>query len=50
MTPPSPAAEPAVTALAPETLRSWFREHRDLIVIDVRSAAEFESVHIRTAG
>ena len=47
MTPPSPAAEPAVTALAPETLRSWFREHRDLIVIDVRSAAEFESVHIR---
>ena len=51
MTPPSPSAtpatEPAVTALDPETLRTWFREHQDLIVIDVRSAAEFESLHIR---
>ena len=41
----SPA--PAVTALAPETLQSWIKEHRDLVVIDVRSAAEFESIHIR---
>lgn len=51
MTPPSPSAppatEPAVTALDPATLRSWFREHQDLMVIDVRSAAEFESLHIR---
>ncbi|MEV5050098.1 rhodanese-like domain-containing protein [Arthrobacter sp. LAR12-1-1.1] len=47
MTPPSPAATPAVTALAPEILSSWIAEHHDLLVIDVRSAAEFESVHIR---
>ncbi len=45
MTSPSKAA--AVKALAPETLQSWFKEHRDLVVIDVRSAAEFESMHIR---
>ncbi len=37
----------AVTALAPETLRSWISQHQDLVVIDVRSAAEFESMHIR---
>jgi len=41
------SVSPAVTALAPHTLRSWFFEHRDLVVIDVRSAAEFESMHIR---
>lgn len=45
MTPTS--TSPAVTALAPETLRSWVIEHQDLVVIDVRSAAEFESQHIR---
>ena len=43
----SPTATTAVTALAPEALRSWFSEHEDLVVIDVRSAAEFESMHIR---
>ena len=43
----SPSTAPAVTALAPETLQSWFTEHQDLVVIDVRSAAEFESMHIR---
>ena len=37
----------AISALAPETLRSWVTEHQDLMIIDVRSAAEFESVHIR---
>ena len=37
----------AIPALAPETLRSWVTEHQDLMIIDVRSAAEFESVHIR---
>ena len=37
----------AISALAPETLRSWTDEHQDLVVIDVRSAAEFESMHIR---
>ena len=41
------SSAPAVTSLAPETLRSWFQEHQDLVVIDVRSAAEFESMHIR---
>jgi rhodanese-related sulfurtransferase len=46
MTSPStPAA--AITTLAPETLRSWIPEHQDLVIIDVRSAAEFESMHIR---
>ena len=52
MTPPSTSSAQtssasAVTALAPETLRSSFQEHQDLIVIDVRSAAEFENMHIR---
>ncbi|BAS18702.1 conserved hypothetical protein (plasmid) [Arthrobacter sp. Hiyo8] len=47
MTSPSPSASPTVTALAPETLETWFREHQDLVVLDVRSAAEFESIHIR---
>jgi len=47
VTSPSPSASPTVTALAPETLESWFREHQDLVVLDVRSAAEFESMHIR---
>jgi rhodanese-related sulfurtransferase len=48
MTPPSTSpAAPAVTALDPETLRGWFQEHKDLVVIDVRSAAEFASLHIR---
>ncbi len=42
----APAA-PAITALDPEALRGWFQEHRDLVVIDVRSAAEFENLHIR---
>ncbi|NRG43114.1 rhodanese-like domain-containing protein [Rathayibacter sp. VKM Ac-2835] len=29
------------------TLQEWVSEHEDLLVIDVRSAAEFESLHIR---
>jgi rhodanese-related sulfurtransferase len=37
----------AVTSLAPETLRSWLAGHQNLTVLDVRSAAEFESMHIR---
>jgi len=43
----STSTAPAVTALAPETLRIWIEMHQDLVVIDVRSAAEFESLHIR---
>lgn len=37
----------SVAALDPQTLRRWMTEHEDLVIIDVRSAAEFESVHIR---
>ena len=50
MTRPSASASPAapsVTALDPQTLQSWFQEHKDLVVIDVRSATEFQSLHIR---
>jgi len=43
----SPSTTGTVSALAPEALRSWFAEHQDFVVIDVRSAAEFESMHIR---
>ncbi len=43
----APTAAPAVTSLEPEALRDWLQEHQDLVVIDVRSAAEFESMHIR---
>ncbi|WP_028266546.1 rhodanese-like domain-containing protein [Arthrobacter sp. MA-N2] len=43
----SPSTAPAGTALAPEALRTWIAEHQDLMVIDVRSAAEFESLHIK---
>lgn len=51
-TPATPEASPAITALAPEELRSWVTgqpdqdEQQDFVVIDVRSAAEFESMHI----
>ena len=38
---------PTVTDLDARTLREWIEQHEDLIVIDVRSAAEFETVHIR---
>ena len=38
---------PTVTALDAPTLREWIDRHEDLVVIDVRSAAEFESQHIR---
>lgn len=38
---------PAVTALDPQELRSWISEHEDLVILDVRSAAEFETMHIR---
>ena len=38
---------PAISSLDPETLRDWISKHEDLMIIDVRSAAEFESMHIR---
>ncbi|WP_026531431.1 rhodanese-like domain-containing protein [Arthrobacter sp. H41] len=46
MTSPFPSA-PAVASLDPEELRSWMTQHEDLTVLDVRSAAEFETMHIR---
>lgn len=36
-----------VTALDAQTLRDRMDKHEDLTVIDVRSAAEFETMHIR---
>lgn len=38
---------PAVTDISPHTLREWMAQHKDLVVVDVRSAAEFESLHIK---
>lgn len=43
----STTSVPAVTALDPQELRSWITEHEDLVILDVRSAAEFETMHIR---
>lgn len=36
-----------ITTIEPATLRQWIADHEDLIVIDVRSAAEFEAIHLR---
>lgn len=36
-----------MTPLDTQTLREWMDKHEDLTVIDVRSAAEFETMHIR---
>lgn len=41
------SATTTVTTLDPETLRQWMAQHEDLVIIDVRSGAEFESLHIR---
>lgn len=38
---------PAATFLEPQELRFWITQHEDLTVLDVRSAAEFETLHIR---
>lgn len=43
----SPSKASHIAAIAPETLRSWMAEHEELILVDVRSAAEFETMHIR---
>jgi rhodanese-related sulfurtransferase len=40
------SATPTVTDLDAQTLREWIDQHEDLIVLDVRSAAEFETMHI----
>ncbi|MCC9204322.1 rhodanese-like domain-containing protein [Arthrobacter sp. zg-Y769] len=36
----------ATTALDAATLQNWMTRHEDLVILDVRSAAEFESMHI----
>ncbi|MGC0249829.1 rhodanese-like domain-containing protein [Pseudactinotalea sp. Z1748] len=40
-------ASTTISTLEPTTLRQWMTEHQDLVIIDVRSAAEFKSLHIR---
>lgn len=34
-------------AIDADTLKAWIERHDDVVVIDVRSAAEFEALHIR---
>lgn len=41
------SAATSITTIEPQILRQWITEHEDLVILDVRSAAEFESVHIR---
>jgi len=36
-----------ITTVEPATVRQWITDHKDLVVIDVRSPAEFEALHIR---
>ncbi|WP_026535188.1 rhodanese-like domain-containing protein [Arthrobacter sp. H14] len=36
-----------IDSVDPTTLQSWIDSHDDLIVLDVRSGAEFETLHIR---
>ena len=42
-----PSSASPVTELDAATLQNWMGRHEDLVVLDVRSAAEFESMHIR---
>lgn len=41
------SASTTITTVSPQTLREWITEHEDLVVLDVRSTAEFESLHVR---
>ncbi|MFJ6280886.1 rhodanese-like domain-containing protein [Arthrobacter subterraneus] len=41
------SASSTVTTLEPPVLREWISEHEDLVIVDVRSAAEYENLHIR---
>lgn len=43
----SPHTEADVTTVDSATLISWIDAHTDLIILDVRTGAEFESMHIR---
>lgn len=40
---------PALKSLTAQQLLTWQQEHEDVVIIDVRSAAEFASQHIRGA-
>lgn len=44
---PHPAPAPTLTEIDAPTLREWIERHDDLVVLDVRSAAEFEGMHIK---
>ena len=44
---PSITTESHVAAIDAQTLSSWTDTQTDLIILDVRSGAEFESMHIR---
>ncbi|OMH34302.1 rhodanese-like domain-containing protein [Tersicoccus sp. Bi-70] len=37
---------PTITTVEPTTVRGWIDRHDDLLILDVRSAAEFETLHI----
>lgn len=39
--------ESNITTVEPSTLLQWTTDDEDLVVLDVRSPAEFESIHIR---
>lgn len=41
------SATPVITNIDPQTLREWMSTHTELVIIDVRSAAEFASLHIK---
>lgn len=36
-----------ITTIEPSALLQWTTDHEDLVVLDVRSPAEFEAIHIR---
>lgn len=42
----SATATTTATGIDPQTLMDWIDQHQDLVILDVRSAAEFESLHI----
>lgn len=46
-TEPDTVAPNRQTDIDADTLKAWIARHDDVVVIDVRSAAEFESLHIR---
>lgn len=41
------APSPTTASVDAATLQDWVQNHDDLVIIDVRSAAEFDTMHIR---